>query len=599
MSDTTLERLARLPSFYHPVASPAGDRIAYYYDGTGQNELYVQDLATGDRRQISDGEVPRNARWPIRWRPDGQAIYFHRDEGGNEQNDVYELTLDGDLRSVVTLDGQTILTDVTDDGRLYVASDADEQLNLYGHDPETDETTRYTSYDHAVGAALASPDGERLAFTVNETDDRHNEDVYVARADASDPRNLQLGETGSETTVADWFPDGQSLLVGDNAADVDRCGVYDLEAEEVTWYGGEAVEEPVTVLPDGQRFLALRTRDAAVVPVVYDLDGEGRELDLPEGVASVPRYGKGAIVDDDRVLVTHEAPGRRKGLFEYDRRTDERRTIVEPDYGEFEPDAFADAEFVTFESHDGLEIEALLYDGGKRPSPAVVKVHGGPLGQDQRDFDRYAQFLALEGYSVLEVNYRGSTGRGRAFERRLDMDWGGAEQGDVAAGTRWLADREWIDENRIAVFGGSYGGYSAYMQLLQYPELYACGVAWIGLTDLHAMYEESMPHYRTELLERYMGDPEEHHERWRDRSPIEHVENLAAPLLMVHGVNDSRVPISQARLFRDALEDAGYEAGPDGDFEYEELGEEGHGSTDTEQQLRAFRLVADFLDRRL
>ncbi|MFW5955988.1 MAG: S9 family peptidase [Halorhabdus sp.] len=599
MSDTTLERLARLPSFYHPVASPAGDRIAYYYDGTGQNELYVQDLATGDRRQISDGEVPRNARWPIRWRPDGQAIYFHRDEGGNEQNDIYELTLDGDLRSVVTLDGQTILTDVTDDGRLYVASDADEQLNLYGHDPETDETTRYTSYDHAVGAALASPDGERLAFTVNETDDRHNEDVYVARADASDPRNLQLGETGSETTVADWFPDGQSLLVGDNAADVDRCGVYDLEAEEVTWYGGEAVEEPVTVLPGGQRFLALRTRDAAVVPVVYDLDGEGRELDLPEGVASVPRYGKGAIVDDDRVLVTHEAPGRRKGLFEYDRRTDERRTIVEPDYGEFEPDAFADAEFVTFESHDGLEIEALLYDGGKRPSPAVVKVHGGPLGQDQRDFDRYAQFLALEGYSVLEVNYRGSTGRGRAFERRLDMDWGGAEQGDVAAGTRWLADREWIDENRIAVFGGSYGGYSAYMQLLQYPELYACGVAWIGLTDLHAMYEESMPHYRTELLERYMGDPEEHHERWRDRSPIEHVENLAAPLLMVHGVNDSRVPISQARLFRDALEDAGYEAGPDGDFEYEELGEEGHGSTDTEQQLRAFRLVADFLDRRL
>ena len=597
MDESVLERLVNLPSFYHPAGSPDGSKVAYYGDRTGRNELFVYDRRADEHRQISDGNVPRNARWLIRWRPDSEAVYVHRDEGGNEQNDIYELSLDGDIEPVVRLDGQCILFDVADDGRLYVASDATEQLNLYVHEDE--ETRQLTHYEQAVLSATVSPDCDRLGFRVNETDDRHNEDVYIADAEGNDPRNLELGEVGSETTVAGWFPDGDRLLVGDNSANVDRCGVYDQETDAVTWYGGEYVEEPIAPLPDGQRFLAVRTRDAAVVPIVYDIDGGVVELDFPEGVATVPRYGDTAVLGEETVLATHEAPGRRKGLYAVDLANDERTTLIEPEYEEFDRATFATAEYVTFESHDGLEIGAVLYDAGERPSPAVVKVHGGPPAQDQLDFDRYAQFLALEGYTVLEVNYRGSTGRGREFERRLDMDWGGAEQGDVAAGARWLADRAWIDADRIAVFGASYGGYSASMQMLQYPERYACGVTWMGISDLHAWYEDAMAHYQTELIEHYMGDPEENANLWRERSPIEHVENLTAPLLILHGINDSRVPISQARLFRDALADAGYERGPDGDFEYAELGAEGHGSTDSQQQLRAFELVAEFFDRRL
>jgi dipeptidyl aminopeptidase/acylaminoacyl peptidase len=124
-------------------------------------------------------------------------------------------------------------------------------------------------------------------------------------------------------------------------------------------------------------------------------------------------------------------------------------------------------------------------------------------------------------------------------------------------------------------------------------------VAWIGLTDLLDQYENTMPHYRTELMEKYLGTPEENEELLVERSPITHVENLAAPLLIVHGVNDRRVPVSQARLFRDALEAAGYEEGEAADFEYHELGEEGHASTDQDQKLRTFRLLVDFLDRRV
>lgn len=172
------------------------------------------------------------------------------------------------------------------------------------------------------------------------------------------------------------------------------------------------------------------------------------------------------------------------------------------------------------------------------------------------------------------------------------------EQADVAAGGRWLADWEWIDADRLAVMGGSFGGFSTYTQLVRYPELWATGVAWVGITDLPALYEESMAHYRANL-ERQVGDPEANADRWRKRSPITHVDEMRAPVLVVHGVNDPRCPVSQARRFRDALLECGWEEGETGDFEYVELGEEDHGSTDQRQKRRRFGLLANYLERRL
>jgi len=207
-----------------------------------------------------------------------------------------------------------------------------------------------------------------------------------------------------------------------------------------------------------------------------------------------------------------------------------------------------------------------------------------------------AQFLVSRGYAVFQPNYRGSTGRGREFKQAILGDWGGMEQADVAAGGRWLMDRDWIDADRVAVYGGSYGGYSVYTQLTRYPTLWTTGIASVGITDLHRLYEEDMPHFQY-ILRQQMGDPEENYDLWRDRSPIEHVEDVERPIYMIHGVNDPRCPIEQARIFRDGLTDRGFTEGED--FEYTELGEEGHGSTDIEQKVRKFDLLGDYLDRRL
>jgi dipeptidyl aminopeptidase/acylaminoacyl peptidase len=590
MGSDALSDLAALPELHHPSVSPAGDEIAYYWSGTGRNELHVHELSTGTRAQWTDSEAPSNVRYPLRWSRDGERVYVHRDDGGDERNDVFAIDRDGGVERVVGLDGRTILHDVSPDDRYLLVANSDAgQLNLYRHDRRDGDSVRVTDYDSPVPDAGFSPDGERVAYTTNESDDRDNTDVYVANADGSDARALPVGEDGYETAFEAWHPSGRSLLVADRTTDADRCGVYDLDAETVEWYGTDEFEEhPVAFTPDGSRVLALRLREAARVPVVLGPDCD-REFDLPDGVASFP--SDGVFLADGDAMVMHTTSAERRRLLAYDLDTHEHRTLVDADYGRFDPDAFVSAEYVTYDAPDSLEIGGLLYDSGERPSPAVVLVHGGPSSQALQYFDKHVQFLVGHGYTVFQPNYRGSTGRGRTFRDRIRGDWGGGDAMDVAEAGRWLASKPWIDEDRVAVAGGSYGGYATYTQLVRNPSLWWTGVAWDGITDLHRLHEELLPQFQA-YLERQMGDPEADRDLWRDRSPVTHVERMERPVLVVHGRNDPRCPISQARLFRDALEDRGWEA--DEEFVYHEL-DKGHGTADADHRTRVFRLLDDYL----
>ncbi|MEZ3117728.1 prolyl oligopeptidase family serine peptidase [Halobaculum sp. MBLA0147] len=610
--DDILHALAELPTLAAPAVSPDGERIAYYYDVTGRNEIHLYDVETGESEQLSDGQVPRSVKAGFQWHPDGDRLFYHRDENGDEQHDLHVMTLDGESEPVVEVDGQLRLHAVGDDGETILFGSSHEgQMNLYRHDLASDETTKLTDYDRAINGAELSPDCDRIAFATNERDDYDNVDVYLADVDGSNVRNLEVGEVGAEAIPVDFSPDGDRLLFVDNSTDLGRPGVYDLETDDVTWFDDEAYEEGAShFLGDGDRFLASRTRDSVTVPVVYDTEtGEGRELDLPAGTTR----GVDTELADDRILLYHTASSTRAELVAYDLTADQTETLVRADYGPFDPEDFVEPETIRFtsdgvpetpaeavehEPYEEFEIQGLLFDSGERPSPLLVNPHGGPRFHDMRRFNYRVQFLLSRGFSVLQVNYRGSTGRGREFVRELYEDWGGAEQGDVATGVEYvLEEYDWLDEDRVVVYGGSYGGFSTNWQVVQYPELYDAAVTSVGLSDLEDMYENTMPHFRTELMVKNLGHPEDNPELYEERSPARYAENLSCPLLIVHGVNDPRVPVSQARILRDALEDAGFEQGDD--FEYEELGEEGHGSSDIDQKIRSLELLDDFLDRRV
>jgi len=607
--DDLLEAVARLPTVSQPTPSPDGDAVAFVWDDTGRNELHVRDLASGDVARLSDGELPRNAALPLLWSDDGERVYYHRDDAGDEQHDLCAAPRDGgrgDHETVVDLDGQNNL--LAADGRdLLFAATASGQLNLHRYDAATGEHRQLTDRDTPVYAAHPEPgDGSRLAAVGVHPDSIEGYESFLLDEATGDRRRLDLGEPDSETVVADWHPDGDRLLVGDDASGRHRVGVYDLETDAVDYWlsDGEHPEEAAALSPDGRYALATRKRDASAVPLVYDLEtgDDGRELDLADGVTWPCGMGSRAdpFLDDRTVVFTHQTAAERPSAVTYDLAADEATTVQPADYGDLDPDTFVDATYHTFESPDGTEIGGLLYEpegGDAGELPGVVQVHGGPHFQSMRRFNTTVQFLATQGYAVFRPNYRGSTGRGRAFKDAIRGDWGGAEQEDVAEAGRWLAGRDGVDADRVAVTGASYGGYSAYCQLVHYPEVWDAVVARVGITDLHALYEEDMPHFKTSLR-RQMGDPEQNRDLWRDRSPVEHVAGAEPPLCVVHGVNDPRCPVSQARLFRDALEsELGWTVGEE--FEYHELDGEGHGSGDQEQQVRTFRLLGSFLEDRL
>ncbi len=603
-----LEELCRLPSFNLPVVSWKGDRVAFYWDKTGRIELYVMDLSSKATRQVSHGETPRALRTAFVWSRDDRSIVFGKDAGGNEQHDLFTIDVETGVVSQLTADpaaeehaiqfgpDDAWLTVVTNK-RLPEAPARPGQLNLWKVRRDGTDYAPLTRHAFPAFGGHWSDDGSWISYVTNEDpQDLKNRDGYIVRPDGTDGRKVFSVRAGSQDSVAGWHPDSRHLAVTSDATGQNRAGILDIEAGTVRWLSPEGVDEHAQRFSRDGRWLAtFRNHESQIKPVLYDVaSGAARELRVPAGVA----FGAQFYDDDRKLLLFHTSDTTRASLLAYDLAADTYDTLIAPEYGSIGREVFVESSHIYYPSFDGKQIPAILYTPrdiapGER-LPALVHVHGGPTAQWFRGFDPYAQFLADRGLVVLEPNIRGSTGYGVEFRDAAIKDWGGADLEDVAAGAAYLKTLPYVDPDRLVVFGGSYGGFMTFIAATKKPDLWRAAVAWVGISDLHAMWDESKEHFRYFLREQ-MGDPEQDRALWRDRSAIEFADRLQAKLLMVHGVNDPRCPVSQSRLFRDRLLALGKREGED--FELVELTDEGHGSADIEQKTRTFRILADYLER--
>lgn len=594
-----LEDVMHLPSVYFPATSFDGNHLAFYWDKTGQMELYVIDLPDGAPRQISAGNVPRSLRAGFIWSRDGARIVFAKDVGGNEQHDLYGMDVASGEASQLT-DTPTAQDYPVEfsPGDVWISmfSNRDGQLNLYKLRSDGSEAIRLTDFANPVSGGHWSPDGKQLAIETNEAKDLRNRDIYVVDADGSQCQRVLQVKEGSKENAVGWLPDGRRLAVTSDASGVNQPGILDIASGSVQWLGIEGVEESAATLSEnGKKLATLRNQDASVTVVIYNLEtGAEQVLGSESGFAIWPEFA----LEDRYVVMAQASATRHRELLSFDLATGEERTLTPVDYGPIDTSVFVHSRYVRYASTDGLSIPAILYTPENLPeeetAPAVVIIHGGPTGQFFRGFDPFAQVLVDRGYVVLQPNVRGSTGYGVEFRDMNLNDWAGGDLEDVAAGVEFLKSLGIVDPTRIVAFGGSYGGYMTFMAVVKKPDLWKAGVAWIGITDLHRLYEKSMEHFKY-YLRTLMGDPEENAELWRDRSAINFVENLNAKLLILHGVNDPRCPIEQSRIFRDRMLELGYKEGED--FEYIEFTDVGHASSDMGQKTETYRIIADFLDR--
>jgi dipeptidyl aminopeptidase/acylaminoacyl peptidase len=251
-------------------------------------------------------------------------------------------------------------------------------------------------------------------------------------------------------------------------------------------------------------------------------------------------------------------------------------------------------EHVQYPTFDGRQIPALFYPAPHAPglAPCVVFVHGGPEGQYRPTFQPIVQYLVSAGFAVLAPNVRGSTGYGRAYMHLDDVRKRMDSVADLAHAAYWLRGSGRADPHRIAVYGGSYGGFMVLAALTTYPDLWAAGVDLVGIANFVTFLENTGP-WRRHLREAEYGSLENDRAFLEEISPINHVERIRAPLLVIHGANDPRVPITEAEQMVGRLRGLGRTV------EFLRLEDEGHQIAKLKNKLVAYPLVADFLRRHL
>jgi dipeptidyl aminopeptidase/acylaminoacyl peptidase len=443
----------------------------------------------------------------------------------------------------------------------------------------------------SIITARWSPDNSKLALL--RTHDYLHTGVSVWDVAAGAERVLVPIDEDTHTAFAAWSPDGTRLLVTSNRGNgYDNVAVLDVQTGASDWITQGVWEaEAHDWSREGRHVLYTRNIEGDCEALLYDTETRReRRLPLPPGVFSKLRFSP----DGKRVALLFASADRPADIWVYDIAAGTMTQVTYSLVGGIMPERMTPPVRVRYPSFDGTPISSFLYvppglakDG---THPAVVYVHGGPTAQHTNGFRRDIQYLVDRGYLVLAPNYRGSTGFGRAFEEANRLDLGGGDFRDCCAAHDFLRTVGYVDPARIAILGGSYGGYMTLMGLTKAPDRWAAGVAIVPFANWFTEYENE-----DEVLQAFdrvfMGDPVEHADRWRDRSPFFFVGNIKAPLLLLAGENDIRCPAEETQQMIDAIQENG------GVVEAKVYAGEGHGFVKRENSIDAFRRTADFLDR--
>lgn len=263
-----------------------------------------------------------------------------------------------------------------------------------------------------------------------------------------------------------------------------------------------------------------------------------------------------------------------------------------------EESEMAEMKPISYASRDGLTIHGYLtLPKGLDPKnlPVIVNPHGGPWHRDAWSFNPEIQFLANRGFAVLQMNYRGSLGYGRKFWEVSFKQWGKAMQNDITDGVRWLIEQGIADPKLIAIYGGSYGGYATLAGLTFTPDLYACGVDYVGVSNLFTFMNSIPPYWKPflEMMYEMIGDPVKDKEQMTEASPVFHVDKIKVPLFVAQGAMDPRVNINESNQIVEALRKKGI------DVEYLVKENEGHGFHNEENRFDFYEAMEKFLEKHL
>ena len=623
MHEYDLERYLTMRSAYGGSLGPDGT-LAFLLNTTGTAQVWTVDQPGGWPTQRTFYDEPVSF---VSYAPDRDELAFGMDEGGNERMQLYRLDSDGEVLALTdepTAKHRWGGWSHDGDRFAFASNRRDESVfDVYVQGRDSREAELVFEGDGWFSVGPWSPDDD--ALVLHRAHSSFDHDVSVLDLETRERRQLTADTSGVRYGSLQWGPTGEWLyLVTDEGSDTmylarmhTQMGTVETVREGGEWNLGSVA------LDESGLLVYSRNVDGYTDLALADLDDDGTLTDLPTpevpgnlagGVSFGPDGDQFSLTSTGRALNTnvsvvdvtalrdaatdggsegttgrsgHGGRRGREGSGESVVRWTDAATAGIP------RETFVEPELVRYETFDGREIPAFFSLPAEIPDdgvPVVVDIHGGPESQRRPSFSGLSQYFLSRGYAMFEPNVRGSTGYGRDYTHLDDVENRMDSVRDIGAALDWLETHDAVDSERIVAKGGSYGGFMVLASLTEFPERWAAGVDSVGIANF-VTFLENTGSWRRELREAEYGSLEEDREFLESVSPIHKLDRIEAPLFVIHGANDPRVPVGEARQVAEEAREQGV---PVESLVFED---EGHGIAKLDNRIEAYTQVIEFLDQ--
>ncbi|HEY0322754.1 MAG TPA: S9 family peptidase [Pyrinomonadaceae bacterium] len=633
-----IERYLNIRAAGSPTFSANGDRVAFLTNITGTPQVWMVGAGGGWPDQLTYYTDRVDF---VQWSPDGTGLVFGKARGGDENSQLFWLAPDGsDIRALT--DAPKVrhnFGEWSHDGRRisYASNKRDPNFfDIYVMDVATGREDMVYQQDGSNGVAAWSDDGRYLVVSHNNEQLSLDNDLFLVDTQTRAATLLTQHQGSAQFGDVHFTRDGRYLIFGTN----DNREFYQLARMDLQTKRMETLDDAPwdldasAISDDGRMFAYTLNRDGYSELYVREVAPDGTLA--PKG-APVALPGKGLVGalefsrDNRRLGFSFNGARYNPDVWLYDTGSRALTQLTHSSRAGIPQSTFVEPELVRFKSFDGREIPAWYFrpqvamttsanpgmqisvtPGNSNTStinvtagntsigsvtigaggavPVIVSVHGGPEGQERPGFSGIYQYFLSRGYGILAPNVRGSTGYGKTFTHLDDVRNREDSVKDLAAAVDWLKTQGGADPRRVAVMGGSYGGYMTLAAITLYPELWAAAVDTVGIANFESFLKNTSG-YRRKLREVEYGSLERDLEYLRSISPLYKVDRIRTPLFVIQGKNDPRVPYTEAEQIVEALRKR------NAPVEYKLFDDEGHGIGKLSNRLIVYPMVANFLDR--
>jgi dipeptidyl aminopeptidase/acylaminoacyl peptidase len=590
-------------SVFGAAWSPDGQQIVFTTDISGRSNLWKVRASGGWPIQLSQSD---DRQYSAAWSPDGKWIVYQQDHAGDELWDLWAIPSDG---------GEAV--------NLTNTATIREQGPVWSHDGHTVAFAYKPKEGSQYDIALLDWGTHKVHKLTNEQQPGYS---WNAVAWSSDDKTIYAGRVNPPFTDADVYqidvktgklenltshtgtirylgsslsPDGGTILLSSDAkGGYMNIALLDIASRKVTWVTDLKWEAFAgNFSPDGKKYSYVVNEDGVIDAYLADrLTNRSEKVGLPHGLNAFSGNPNEFAPQSDRVIVSHEASNQPGDLWVYNLATGHAEQLTFSTIASLRTTPLSPSQIVHYKSFDGKIITALLWvpfnlkrDGS---NPALVMPHGGPTGQMVDYWNTDVAALTSRGYICIAPNPRGSTGYGLDFQKANFQDLGGGDLKDEVAAVDFLKATGYVDPKKIGITGGSYGGFMTLMAIGKTSDIWAAAVEEYGIISWLTMVKSSDPSL-TEYLKALLGNPDTNRKIYEEDSPITYIRNAKAPLLVLQGDNDPRVPKEEAQQVVDILKKE------DRIVDVHYYANEGHGFAKRENQIDSIKRMIAWFDQYL